>query len=146
MIIQEYRKCCDISSIVHKTSFRDASLVPSVTESDIVRHLQAENILLCESFALEYQNYAHYGAFQHVNLRSLRKADEERFNELKEMGFGTSLTGYVFSGIHSDLVTEPFIKETKGTSGHFRRGFSTDIDSVNISVNTINIHTIPKVA
>ena len=41
----------------------DVSLVPSVTESDIERHLQAENILLCEFFALDHQIYAHYGAF-----------------------------------------------------------------------------------
>ena len=32
---------------------------------------------------MDHQNYAHYGAFHHVNLQSLRKEDEERFNELK---------------------------------------------------------------
>ena len=64
---------------VYKISFRDVSLVPSVAESDIERHLQAENMLLCESFVLEHQNYVHYGAFEHADL-----------------------TGYVFSTIHSD--------------------------------------------
>ena len=44
------------------------SLVSFVRESDIERHLQAENILICESFALEHQNYARHGKFQHVNL------------------------------------------------------------------------------
>ena len=66
--------------IVHKISFKAVSVLPSVTESDIERHLQAENILFCESFALEQQNYAHYRAFQHVNLQSLRKEDKEKFN------------------------------------------------------------------
>ena len=95
---------------------------------------------------MDYQNYAHYGAFQHVNLQYLRKEDEERFNELKERRFGVSLTGYVFSRIHSDLVTELFNRETKGTSGPFRCGFSTHIDSLNTYVNTIHIHTMLKVA
>ena len=38
----QYRKCCSISFIVHEISFRDVSLVPSVTKSGIHRHLQAE--------------------------------------------------------------------------------------------------------
>ena len=33
------------------------SLASSVRESDIERHLQAENILISESFALNHQNY-----------------------------------------------------------------------------------------
>ena len=40
----------------------------------------------------------------------LRKEDKEQFNELKENGFGVSLTGNVFSTIHGDLVTE-YLKE-----------------------------------
>ena len=62
------------------------------------------------------------GALQLVNLQSLRKEDKEQFNELKEKGFGASLTGDVFSTIHSDLVTELFNRETKGT---FRCGLLT---------------------
>ena len=61
-------------------------LVSSVRESDIERHLQAENIWICGSFAFDHQNYSRYGAFQEVNLQSLRKKDEEWFNELKEKG------------------------------------------------------------
>ena len=91
------------------------SLVLSVRESDIERHLQAENIINCESFALQKR-------------------------------FGASLTGDVFSTVLGDLVTGFFNKETKGTSGPFHCGFSTNIDSVNTWVNTIHIHTIPKVA
>ena len=44
-------------------------LVLSARESDI-EHLQAENILICYSFASDHQNYLRYGAFQHVNLQS----------------------------------------------------------------------------
>ena len=78
-------------------------------ESDIVQHLEAVNILICESFALDHQNYAHYGAFQHVNLQS--EQNKKQFSKLKEKGFGASLT--------VDLVTELFNKERKGTSGSY---------------------------
>ena len=122
------------------------SLVSFVTESDIQRHLQVENILICESFALNHQNYACYGSFQLVNLYSLTNEKKEQFNELKEKGFGASLTGDVFSTIHGDLVTKLFNKETKGTSGPFRCSFSTNTDSVNTWVDTIHIHTMLKVA
>ena len=52
-------------------------MFPSFTKSDIEGYLQAENVLICEFFALECQNYAHYGAFQYVNLQFLRKEDED---------------------------------------------------------------------
>ena len=71
--------------------------------------------------------------------------DEERFNELKDNGFGASFTGYVFSIIHSDLVRKLINEETKEPSGPSRCGFSTNIDQVNTWVNTIHIHTMLKV-
>ena len=74
------------------------------------------------------------------------KEDEERFNELKEKGFGASFTGYVFSRIYNDLVTRLINEETSDTSGPFCCGFSTNIDSVNTWVNRIHIHTMLKVA
>ena len=116
--------------MVHKINF-NVSLVPSVIQSPIERHLQAENILFCESFAYDHQNYAHYGAFQHVNLQSLTKEDKEPFNKPKEKESGSCLTEYVFSTIHSDLVTELFNKETKSNTGSLRCDFSTNIDLVN---------------
>ena len=126
-----------------KISFSGVSLVPSVTERDIHRYPQAANILLCFFFALDHQNYSHYGAFQHVNLQSLRKKDEDWFNELNEKRFSASFTGYVFSTIVNDLVTELFIKERKGTSGPFLCSFSTNIDSVNSWVNLVHKIYIP---
>ena len=41
-------------------------------------------------------------------------------------------------------MTELFNRETKGTSGLFRSGFSTDIDAVNTWVNTIHIHALVR--
>ena len=76
---------------------------------------------------MDHQSYAHYGALQHVNLQSLRKEDEKQFNELKEKGFQSRFTGYVFSAIHSEPVIELYNKET-------------NISSVNTSVNTIHIY------
>ena len=64
------------------------------------------------------------------------------FQELKIKGMSGSLTGDTFSAIHGDLMTELFNRETKGTSGPFRSGFSTDIDAVNTWVNTIHIHAM----
>ena len=55
----------------------------------------------------------------------------QRFNELKEKRVEASLSGYVFSTIHSDLVTELFNKETKSNTGPLRCDFSTNIDLVN---------------
>ena len=75
-----------------------------------------------------------------MNLHSLRKEDEEQFNELKEKEFGSRFSEYVFSAFYHDLVTELFNKETKDTCGLFRWVFSTNIDSVNTWVNTIHIY------
>ena len=48
------------------------------------------------------------------------KTKNNSMNWMKEKGFGSRFTGYVFSEVHSDLVTELFNKETKGTSGPSR--------------------------
>ena len=66
-----------------------------------------------------------------MNLQSLRKDDNDIFDELNEKTVDASLTGFVFSTIHSDLVTELSDKETKGTCGPFRCDLSTSIDLVN---------------
>lgn len=59
---------------------------------------------------------------------------------LKIKGFGASIGGEKFSSIHGDLVTELFSKETKGTAGPFRAGFSTNTEAVNTCVRTIHLH------
>ena len=57
---------------------------------------------------------------------------------------GGSFTGETFSAIHRDLVTELFKKETKGTAGPFRCGFSTDIGSVNTWINRIHRYWVAR--
>ena len=68
-----------------------------------------------------------------------------KIDSMNEKRFGASLTGYIFSTIHIDRVTELFNKETKGTSSLFRCGFGTNIDSANTWVNSIHIHTMLQV-
>ena len=55
------------------------------------------------------------------------------------------MTGDVFSIIYGDLVTEVLNKETKFTSDSFHCRFSTNINSVNIWVNTIHIRIMLEV-
>ena len=43
----------------------------------------------------------------------LRIEYKDQFNELKENGFGVSLTGNVFSRIHGDLVTENLMERQR---------------------------------
>ena len=95
------------------------------------------------SFAYDHDhNYARYNAHQNVYLSDLKQSNHVAFQQLQSKGMGGSITGEKVSAVHGDLITELFNKETKGTSGPFRCGFSTDIDSVNTWVNTIHIHTV----
>ena len=89
------------------------SLVSSARESDIEQHLQAENILICESFALDHQKFSHYGVFQLVNLQSLRKEGTEQFNKLNEEGFGASLNGDLFLTTHVTYFRDCLIKRQR---------------------------------
>ena len=43
-------------------------------------------------------------------------------------------------------MAELFNRETKGTAGPFRSGFSTDSEKANSWVNTIHIHSALRVA
>ena len=78
----------------------------------------------------------------HAKMSNLKQSDHPTFQDLKLKGIGGSLTGDKFSAIHGDLMTELFNRETKGTSGPFRCGFSADIDGVNTWVNTIHINAL----
>ena len=107
------------------------SLVAAVHESDIEKHLQAEQKMTCLSFAYDHHNYARYNTHQSVYLSYLKQSNHVVFQQLQSKGMGGSITGDKLLAIHGDLITELFNKETKETSGPFRCGFSTDIDSVN---------------
>ena len=98
--------------------------------------------MLSLAFALfNHQNYARYGSYSHINLRSMEKDEHPAFRDLQERGFGASISGEAFSSIYGDLVTELFNKETNGAGGPFRGGFRTSIEAVNTWVNTIHIHS-----
>ena len=122
------------------------ALVSAVRESNIERHMEAERVMTNQAFALDHPNYARYGAYQQTYLQHLRNIQHPAYESLKNNGFGASISGDKFSSIHGDLITEIFNKETKGNSGPFRKGFSTDIDTVSTWVNTIHIHSQLRVA
>ena len=104
---------------------------------------QAERKMIYLAFAYDaYENYARYNTYQNVYLSNLKQTDHPAFKDLESKGIGGSITGEKFSVIHGDLFTELFNKETKGTAGPFRSGFSTDIEAVNSWVNTVHIHTL----
>ena len=117
------------------------AMVSAVREGQIERHLQSERDMLKQTFAFNHQNYARYCSYQHVYLRTLQAQSHPAFEELKERGFGGSVGGGAFSTIHGDLITELFNKETKGTAGPFRSGFSTNPEAVNTWIRTIHIHS-----
>ena len=118
------------------------SLVSAVRECNIEQHLQAEQKMIYLTFAYDHPNYARFNTYQNVYLNYLKQTENPAFQDLKLKGIGGSITGEKFSAIHGDLFTELFNKETKGTSGPFRSGFSTNIDAVNSWVSTIHIHTL----
>ena len=82
------------------------SLVAAVREADIEKHLQAEQKMICYSFAYDHQNYSRYNSYQNVYLTHLEQTDHEAFQQLKLKGIGGSITGDKFSAIHGDLVME----------------------------------------
>ena len=89
-----------------------------------------------QEFALDHPNYTRYGDYQQTYLQRLRNIQHPAYESLKNNGFRGSISGDKFSSIHGDLI-----KETKGNSGPFRKGFSTGTDTVSTWVNTIHIHS-----
>ena len=146
--ILQHDKNCDGELTI--TYLRDVSsmlaLISAVRDMNIERHLQAERKLIIHSFAFDHQNYARYGAYQHIYLQSLKLQNHPAFVDMQINGFGGSISGDDFSSIHGDLQTELFNKETEGNSGPFRVGFSTNYGTVNTWVNTIHIHSKIRMA
>ena len=85
-------------------------------------------------------NDVRYNSNQHVFLTEEKRLNSLAYQDLKHYVYGASLTGSHFSGLHGDLMTELYNKETKGTAGPFRSGYSTDMQSVNTWVITSHIH------
>ena len=126
----EYLK--DVSSML--------AMVSAVREGSLERHLQAERDMIKQVFAFGHHNYARYLSYQHVSVRSMEQQNHPAIQNLKENGFGGSISGEPFSSIHGDLITELFNKETKGTRGPMRAGFSTNHKAINEWIATIHIH------
>ena len=118
------------------------ALVSSVREGDIERHMQAERQMLKLLFAFNHQNYSRYLSYQHVLLSDMKENNTIAFHDFRARGFGASYSSNKFSAVHGDLVTEYFNRETKGTSGPFRHGFSTSITTMNNWVKNIHIHAM----
>ena len=122
------------------------ALVSAVRENNIEKHLQAERQMLKQVFAFDHQKYARYLSYQHVFLRELQPNGHPAFKDLVNYGYGANLSGQKFASIHGDLVTELYNRETKGTAGPFRSGYSTDIQATNTWVKTTHIHAKLRVA
>ena len=105
------------------------------------RHFSAEREILKLVFAFHHINYARYNTYQHVYLNDLLRKDKSVAKDVISNGYGASSSGESFSTIHGDLVTEHFNKETKGTAGPFRSGYSTAIYAVNKWIKTSHIHS-----
>ncbi|XP_057316865.1 uncharacterized protein LOC130657893 [Hydractinia symbiolongicarpus] len=134
-LVREISSCESPQQTMTVAYLRDISsllaLVSAVREGNFERHLEAEREMLKQVFAFDHQNYSRYLTFQHVLLTDLKSSNNPAYQELLERGFGANYSGEKFATVHGDLVTEYFNRETKGTAGPFRSGFSTNIDTTN---------------
>lgn len=104
------------------------ALVSAVRENHIERHLQAERALLPQLFAFGHMNYARYPTYKHVTLINLHQTNPEAWVELKENGFGGSLSGGPISTVHGDYITEVTIQQqVRVRCGPLQGGFSTSL-------------------
>ena len=91
-------------------------------------------------FTFDHVSYARNMSFQHVFLRDLERKNHPAIADLKQKGFGGSLSGNKFSSIHGDLITEIFNGETKRNSGPFRAGYGSDPMKMNARIKTSHLH------
>ena len=124
---------------------RDVSLmlciVSAVREGCFERHLQAEWQFLNLAFAFDHVNYSRYNTYQHVFLTDMNNKNEDAVIDLKTHGFGCTTSDTAkFAAKHGNLETEHFNRETKGTAGPFRSGYSANIHAVNRWIKTTHCH------
>ena len=116
------------------------SLISSVRELSIARHLQAERNFLPQLFAFGHVNYARYLTYQHVCLQDLKSTNPKAWKELSDNGFGGSLSGEPFSTIHGDLIIETTInREVKVKGGPMPGGYSTSKSTTDAFIKTSHI-------
>ena len=91
------------------------ALVSAVLEKTFELHVVAERALLPKCFAFNRIHYARYLTAQHVNFHRIQIDKKEAWEDLVKDGFGGSLSGFPFSTIHGDLVTECTINREVNT-------------------------------
>ena len=116
------------------------ALISAVREKSIKRHMQAERALLPQLFAFGHMNYARYLTFQHVTLTNLHQTNPDAWAELRENGFGGSLSGGPFSSVHGDYITEVTInREVKVRGGPLQGGYSTSLKAEDNFIKTSHL-------
>ena len=68
-------------------------MIRSVRKCNIEMYLEAERILLPQLFAFGYRNNSRYLTYQHALLEVHCISNTSIWKDLKENGFGLSLTG-----------------------------------------------------
>ena len=81
-------------------------------------HLQAEQIILPDIFAICHPKYQQYLTYQYVVLNNLHQQNPGAWEELVKDDFGGCLGNQPFSTEHGDLIIETTAKwEVKGCGG-----------------------------
>ena len=104
----EYLK--DVSSMLALISTRKTYL-----------HLHAEQVLLPQLFAFGHFSYARYLTYQPVTMANLQQTKATAWKELKENGFGGSITGASFSTVHGHFLTEFTVNRVQSQGQSYER-------------------------
>ena len=64
------------------------SIVSSMREGNLYRHLEAERKFLPLFFSFDHVHYARYNSFQHIYLKHLQTTNTNAFNDLCIQGYG----------------------------------------------------------
>ena len=144
-LLSEFKRTSDSRSKMTMQYLKDISLmlsiVSAVRESHFERHIQAERQFLKLVFAFDHINYARYNSYQHLFLTNMKNENDGAYQDLVVNGSGCTTENSKFATKHGDLETEHFNRETKGTAGPFRSGYSTNIHTVNRWIKTTHMHT-----
>ena len=90
----------------HKDVSPLLAIIRFVRECNTGMHLEAERALLLQLLALSQPNYRRYLTYQHALLEVHRMSNTSVWKDLKENGFGGSLTGDKSYTEHGDLIIE----------------------------------------
>ena len=114
------------------------AMIRSVKECNIEMHLEAERTFQAQRFGFGHPNYSRYLTYQHALLEVHLISNTSIWKDLKENGFGGSLTGDTFSIKHGALIIKTIVnREVK-----VQDGYSADLDATNMFVK--NSHLLTK--